>query len=297
LFQAQVCLGWVHYTLNEPGLAAARLPKDFGDELNTLVSAGEELTSWTKVCLVKGCYIKGAAQQAVSGAQDALHTFNSLAPWLGSQNYSTSSTQFLYWSEKVLADGALIAGDEVQKTIADPSPEFVRVALSLFRAWSSHPAVKPGASPHGSHTESSSEPVPKSSIWKSYYDLLSAILQHGLPYNAPTGSPERPQLADELRRVEAICEANLLRDVKFPTTDSGNKKIEVWVEQVIRNWKELCGPHWHDEELGAGGQHAIGKNVLDVWADCEQDKVFEMLTVWFRFSTELRPGHTILSSS
>ncbi|KAL3446278.1 hypothetical protein BJX65DRAFT_134149 [Aspergillus insuetus] len=264
LFQAQVCLGWVHYTLNEPGLAAARLPKDFGDELNTLVAAGEELSPWTKVCLVKGCYIKGAAQHAVSGPQDALHTFNSLAPWLGSQNYSTSSSQFLYWSEKVLADGALIAGEEVRKTIANPSPEFVKVALSLFRAWSSHPAVKPGASSHNSHAEKPSEPIAKSSIWKSYYDLLSAILQHGLPYNAPTGGPERPQLADELRRVEAICEANLLCDVKFPTADSGNKKIEVWVEQVIRNWKELCGPQWHDEELGAGGQHAIGKNVLDI---------------------------------
>jgi hypothetical protein len=73
--------------------------------------------------------------------------------------------------------------------------------------------------------------------------------------------------------VEAICEANILRDVKFPTADSGNKKIEVWVEQVIRNWKELCGPQWHDEELEVGGQHAIGKNVLDVCAVCEQDKI------------------------
>ncbi|KAL2852927.1 hypothetical protein BJY01DRAFT_207505 [Aspergillus pseudoustus] len=264
LFQAQVCLGWVHYTLNEPGLAAARLPKDFDDELNGLVSVGDELSSWTKVCLVKGCYIKGAAQHTVSGPQDALYTFNSLASWLSSQNYSTSSSQFLYWSEKVLADGALIAGDEVRTTIADPSPEFVRVALSLFRAWSSHPGVKPGTSSNGSQIEGSSGPVPKSSIWKSYYDLLSAILQHGLPYNAPTGNPERPQLADELRRVEAVCEANLLRDVKFPKADAGNKTIELWVEQVIRNWKELCGPQWHDEELGVGGQHAVGKNVLDV---------------------------------
>ncbi|KAL3465818.1 hypothetical protein BJX64DRAFT_251918 [Aspergillus heterothallicus] len=264
LFQAQVCLGWVHYTLNEPGLAVARLPKDFDDQLNNLVSAGDELSPWTKVCLVKGCYIKGAAQHAVSSPQDALHTFNSLASWLGSQNYSSSSSQFLYWSEKVLADGALIAGDEVRKTIADPSPEFVKVALSLFRAWSSHPALKTGPSSQGSHSESASELVSKSSIWKSYYDLLSAILQHGLPYNAPTGNPGRPQLADELRRVESICEANLLRDVKFPKADSGNKTIEIWVEQVIRNWKELCGPQWHDEELGEGGQNAVGKNVLDI---------------------------------
>lgn len=59
MFQAQICLGWVHWALNEPALAAARLPRDFGETLNTLTSSGEELSSWTKVCLVKGCYIKG----------------------------------------------------------------------------------------------------------------------------------------------------------------------------------------------------------------------------------------------
>ncbi|KAL2865649.1 putative filamentation protein (Rhf1) [Aspergillus lucknowensis] len=263
VFQAQVCLGWVHYTLNEPGLAAARLPKDFEDELNALVAAGDEISPWTKVCLVKGCYIKGAAQHAVSGPRDALQTFNSLSAWLGNQNYASSSNQFLYWSEKVLADGALLAGDEVRKDIAGAHGGLVSAALRLFRAWSSHPAVKPGT-PHGPHTEGSKEPVSKSSIWKSYYDLLSAVLQHYLPYAAPAGGPERPQLADEIRRVEAICEANLLREVKFPSADSGNKSIESWVEQVISNWKELCGPKWHDEELGEGGQIAVGRNVLDI---------------------------------
>ncbi|KAL4870519.1 hypothetical protein BDV12DRAFT_165757 [Aspergillus spectabilis] len=264
IFQARVCLGWVHYTLNEPGLAAARLPKDFAEELDDLTAAGQELSPWTRVCLVKGCYIKGAAQHTVSGPQDALQTFNSLAPWLSNPSLASSSSQFLYWSEKVLADGALLAGNEVCKNIAEASRDDVKVAMTLFRTWSSHPAVKPGAPAHGPQPESSSEPVPKSSIWKSYYDVLSVTLQHGLPYTAPVVGPERPQLATELRRVEAICEANLLRDVKFPTADSGNKSVEAWVEQVIRNWKELCGPQWHDEELGEGGQNAMGKNVLEI---------------------------------
>ncbi|KAL5003159.1 hypothetical protein BDV10DRAFT_155800 [Aspergillus recurvatus] len=264
IFQAQVCLGWVHYTLNEPGLAAARLPKDFKEELDNLTATGDELSPWTRACFVKGCYIKGAAQHQVSGPREALQVFNSLAPWLNSTSLGSSSNQFLYWYEKILADGAMIAGEEICKDIASADGEMVRIALRIFRAWSSHPSVKPGEGARGIQTESSPEPAPKSSIWKSYYNLLSAILLHGLPYTAPTQGPERPQLATELRRVEAICEASLLCDVKFPTADSGNEVVEAWVEQVIQNWKKLCGPEWHDEELGEGGQHALGKNVLEI---------------------------------
>lgn len=57
--QAQVCLGWVHWTLNEPGLAATRLPKDFAATVDSLSTSKESLSPWTEVCLVKGCYIKG----------------------------------------------------------------------------------------------------------------------------------------------------------------------------------------------------------------------------------------------
>ncbi|KAL3474509.1 hypothetical protein BJX99DRAFT_231447 [Aspergillus californicus] len=264
VFQAQVCLGWVHSTLNEPGLAAARLPRDFEEELNILLATGDELSPWTKVCLVKGCYLKGAAQHAVSGSQDALQTFNSLVPWLGSQSYAPLSSQFLYWSEKMLADGALLAGNEVCNNIAGASDGLVTTALKLFRAWSSHPAAQPRPAVHGPQLETSSGSAPKSSFWKSYYDLLSAILQNHLPYIAPTDGPERPQLASELRRVEAIYEANLLQDAKFPKADSDSKNVEAWVEQVIQNWQELCGPEWHDEELGDGGQNGAGKNVLEI---------------------------------
>lgn len=266
IFQAQVCLGWVHYTLNEPGLAAARLPRDFKNELDNLTATGEELSPWTRVCFAKGCYIKGAAQHSVSGPQDALQTFNSLAPWLGSTSLASPSSQFQYWTEKIQADGALIAGDEVCKNIDEASAELVSIALRFFRAWASHPNVKSDAPSHGLQAENSSEPVPKSSIWGSYYDLLSAILLHDLPYTGSVDGPGRPQLASEIRRVEKICESNLLRDVKFPTADHGNERVEEWVEQVIQNWKKLCGPQWHDEELGEGGQTALGGNVLDVCA-------------------------------
>ncbi|KAL4800986.1 hypothetical protein BDV19DRAFT_352505 [Aspergillus venezuelensis] len=264
IFQAQVCLGWVHYTLNEPALAAARLPKDFKEELDTLTAEGDELSPWSRACLAKGCFIKGAAQHSVSGPQDALQIFNSLAPWLNSTNLGSTSNQFLYWCEKILADGALLSGDEVCTKVAEADGRNVAAALKYFRAWSSHSTVKSGTPSQDPLSQNSAEAVPSSSVWRSYYDLLSVILLHDLPYAAPTDGPGRPQLALELRRIEAISEANILRDVKFPTAETGNKGVENWVEQVIANWKKLCGPEWHDYELGEGGQAALGKAVLDI---------------------------------
>lgn len=59
VFQAQVCLGWVHWTLSEPGLAVVRLPKDLDDStVASLSEGGKGLTKWTEVCIVKAGYIK-----------------------------------------------------------------------------------------------------------------------------------------------------------------------------------------------------------------------------------------------
>jgi hypothetical protein len=59
-FQATVCLGWLHYVLEEPGLAVARLPKDFPSVVSDLTSQGEPLSGWSRVCVVKGAFLKGA---------------------------------------------------------------------------------------------------------------------------------------------------------------------------------------------------------------------------------------------
>lgn len=58
ILQTQACLGWIHWTLDEPGIAASRLPDDFGETANSISGDGQELSPWTRVCLVKGCYFK-----------------------------------------------------------------------------------------------------------------------------------------------------------------------------------------------------------------------------------------------
>jgi hypothetical protein len=85
-----------------------------------------------------------------------------------------------------------------------------------------------------------------------------------MEYFPPSNGASRNQLAEELRRVETVCESALLREIRFPTANASNPQVEVWVEEVIHNWEVLCGPSWQDNDFGEGGQSAIGHNVLDV---------------------------------
>ncbi|KAJ5343120.1 uncharacterized protein N7506_002944 [Penicillium brevicompactum] len=263
LLQAQVCLGWIHWVLNEPGLAAARLPRDFAATVDSLAGGGEEPTPWTEVCLVKGCYIKANAQSAVTNIDDTLRTFSSLIPWLSGGKLSSITTpQFLSWSESLLGKGALLASEEAGRDPIRSDPSHVDIALQLLRSWAAHPSVKQGT-PAPSNVDDST-PASRTSIWTAYYAFLTTVLQTGLPYTGPNDGPQRPQQANELRRVETICEGSFLRETKFPTADSHNLQVEEWIEQVISNWEIMCGPEWQDSDLGEGGQNAIGRNVLEI---------------------------------
>lgn len=199
----------------------------------------------------------GAGLSADSKPNDALEAISSLTPWLSSHSQSFSSTpQFSYWTEKLLGKGAQLTGDQICANTVVVDDKLMGTALTSFRLWSAHPVAKQPSSSQGL----------KLATWKSYYDVLTAILQHGLPYVPATSEPERPQLASELRRVGSVYEANLLQSAMFPTANSTNSQVEEWVEQIIANWEVLCGGHWRDEDLGEGGQSAVSRNVLDVSA-------------------------------
>ena len=58
-FQARVCLGWLHWTINEPSLAVSRLPAAFAQVFDQLTRSGPVLAGWTHVCIIKGAYIRG----------------------------------------------------------------------------------------------------------------------------------------------------------------------------------------------------------------------------------------------
>jgi cargo-transport protein YPP1 len=107
--------------------------------------------------------------------------------------------------------------------------------------------------------------------WKAYYRTLSVILQHDFPYSPAStslGMTETPsprfQERAEIKRVETIYESLLLKETHFPKANENNLEIEEWADEVISNWRCLCGPAWSDEDLGEGGKEAVGRGVLDV---------------------------------
>ncbi|OCK78023.1 filamentation protein-like protein [Lepidopterella palustris CBS 459.81] len=272
-FEATVCLGWLHFVLDEPGLAVARLPKDFGVATSKLASGDKALSKWTQACIIKGAYLKGFSQEKVSSTSEAVNTYNSVLPFLSSfSSFSTTSPQFRLWVEQLLGRLCLLS---------DQSSSSGRVvqadrALRTFRMWSRFWDSSMAGS------DSSGTGSSRTLVWKAYYDTLSTIVQRGLRYS-PASTTLQPQLLDtseklpvdeqlssrlqqraELKRVEAVYESLLLKETEFPKASETNKNIEVWVEAVMDNWRVLCGPSWHDEELGEGGKGAVGRGVLDI---------------------------------
>jgi hypothetical protein len=64
-FQANVCLGWLHYVLEEPGMAVSRLPDSLDTVAARLAGQAGSLTGWSKVCVVKGTFLKGMGSHAL----------------------------------------------------------------------------------------------------------------------------------------------------------------------------------------------------------------------------------------
>lgn len=112
--------------------------------------------------------------------------------------------------------------------------------------------------------------------WKAYYDTLSTMLRHNLPYEseaAPTTSEKaslhtesnvRLRQRAELKRVETVYEGLLIKETQFPKASQANFEIEAWVDSVVDNWRLLCGPTWSDTDLGEGGKEGIARSVLDI---------------------------------
>ena len=97
--------------------------------------------------------------------------------------------------------------------------------------------------------------------WGYYYNTLSVLLQRETTQHV---FDSRLQQGIELKKVEASYESILLKETKFPRADQANSQIESWVDQVMANWRIMCGHTWQDEDLGEGGKAALGRGVLEV---------------------------------
>ena len=98
-------------------------------------------------------------------------------------------------------------------------------------------------------------------IWQDYFQILSFFLHHGIMQ--PIFESKRHQ-ASATRKIQALCKVKLKEDLSFPAADEKTLQIDVWVDQVMTNWRILTGPTWKAEDLGEGGRIALTEQVTDV---------------------------------
>ncbi|KAE9973781.1 hypothetical protein BLS_003423 [Venturia inaequalis] len=287
-FQATVCLGWIHWVLQEPSLAIARLPKDLVVTMDNLVEHNHDSSaSWVQVCYMKAAYIKGFAQEKSGAPADALRTYRSTMPFLTAipSSLGSGSPEFRVWTERALS--RMVAVAIKQKPLGE-TMDF-EAMLRMFHLWRSlfrYTPVEP--------MSETARKVPSTvdlgtevdysrwDVWMAYYETLSEILRIGYCYS-PTYTEKKPQilftrepLSDEeylrvrlrqraeLKKVESSIEAKLLEETRFPKANERNSRVERWVDAVVQNWRIMCGPSWQDEELGEGGKNAIARGILDI---------------------------------
>ncbi|TGO10513.1 hypothetical protein BTUL_0133g00200 [Botrytis tulipae] len=265
-FQAQVCVGWIHWHTGEHALASSSLPDSIEAEFSQLDGTNKESTEWTKVCALKASFIKGDSQRRTGHLAEALETFESALPILASLSSTPPSAgrkELNTWIEELLAGSCMLSSHVIKTKI---SPTLETETLSAFRAWARFWEWAP-TKPLGRalHAETS-----RRQVWKEYYITLSDILQQHLPFpttdltTAYSESSSKPQQRAELKQVEARYEELLLSEVQFPKAEEPSEEVEAFVELVMQNWRVLCGNTWQVHELGEGGAEAISRSVLNI---------------------------------
>ncbi|KAF4637250.1 hypothetical protein G7Y89_g820 [Cudoniella acicularis] len=263
-FQASICLGWIHWQLGEPALAASRLPKSIEQEFSQLDGTNKESAEWTRVCALKGSYIKGTAQVRTGAVTEALETFESGLPILSAIAPTLHGKELWTWTELYLTGFCMLSSHAIKSKI---SSILETEALSAFRAWArfwdTHAPTPTGG--QVVHAE-----VSRRRVWKEYYITLSDLLQQELPFpttsltTAYVETSTRLQQRAELKRVEAKYEALLLSEVQFPKAEEASEEVEAFVEIAMQNWRILCGSSWREHDLGEGGSEAVSRGVLDI---------------------------------
>ncbi|KAH9900601.1 TPR-like protein [Xylariomycetidae sp. FL2044] len=266
-FQAQVCVGWLHWTIGEYDLASARLPGNLDSELAQLEQA-DGISEWTKVCTLKAAHLKANCLSRNKERVEALAIFESTLPslthiWTGQKGRK----QLRFWAELFLIEYCMLQAqtiDRGEKSLEDPN------VLAPFRSWARYWEVSKtqGTPLVGGYGLNGA--VPRRRIWNEYYNAISSILQQDLPF--PTGyvsavtneASARNQLRMELKKVETAYEGLLLNETSFPRADEEREEVENFVAVVMRNWAVLSGRDWHEYDLGPGGKEGLSRGVLDI---------------------------------
>ena len=205
----------------------------------------------------------GLSLEETSSLGEANRTYESMLPYITSLPSTLANTpEYRYWTESLLTRHCMLSSRHVSANQVSPSISAVPPSrvLAPFRAYSKYWDTK-SASNTGTLFKAGDRHSSYMGTWGCYYDTLSVLLQRETTQHV---FDSKLQQGLELKKVEATYESVLLRETKFPRADQDSSQIESWVDQVMANWRAMCGHTWQDEDLGEGGKAALGRGVLDV---------------------------------
>ena len=229
---------------------------------------------------------KGRSQETIGGPLEALKTYEAGLPYIATISPSSrGSPEQKIWTERFLARFCMLASRSFRYA-AEKSPgsedlfDFGR-AIAPFRAWANFFNGMPSQGVVQVNATEPEENFRRRDIWQAYYNTLSLYLQRNAALSAshlkdykPLGGnhdsqdrnmpDSKSKQYEELSRVETIYEGLLLKEVSFPNANQTNIEVDDWTDQVMANWRVICGPSWQNDDLGPGGQEAAGRKVLDV---------------------------------
>ncbi|KAI1766357.1 TPR-like protein [Hypoxylon sp. FL1150] len=265
-YQAQVCLGWLHWIAGEYDRASARLPLNLESELPQL-DQQNGASEWTRVCSLKAAYLKANCLVREENRVEALSIFESALVslshvWSGQKGRK----QLRFWAELFLTEYCMLQAQALErgeKTLDDAN------SLAPFRSWARYWEVSKdqGTPLMGGYGFQGA--VRRRTVWNEYYAAISGVLQQDLPFptgfvNASSGASARNQLRVELKKVETAYEVLLLSETSFPRADEQRQEVEDFAAAVMKNWSVLSGRDWHEQDLGPGGKEGLSRGVLEI---------------------------------
>ncbi len=205
----------------------------------------------------------GLSLEETSSPEEAIRTYESILPYITSlPSVVANTSEYRYWTESLLTRHCMLSSRHISdnQVISPKSAVPPSRLLAPFRAfskyWDTKSAPTGGPVINTAHGHDS-----YMRTWGCYYDTLSVLLQRETAQHL---FDSKLQQSSEIKKVEAIYESLLLKETKFPRADQANSHIESWVDQVMANWRIMCGHAWQDEDLGKGGKTSLGRGVLDV---------------------------------
>lgn len=212
-----------------------------------------------------------------------------MLPYISSTEILSSTLgEHRVWIQRLLARYCLLShrhlksrSQSSQEILSSLSLSAISSALIPFRVWAQFWEASSHRPPKVTKFSSDRGDVSLRLVWQSYYDTLSTyILIHSNIPMAPKGdqifnrqaiqhdirfsSEKKSSQCTELKKVQSIYESFLLNELSFPKANEATPEIEIWVDQVVDNWKIMCGPTWRNEDQMNGGKEATSRLVLDV---------------------------------